>query len=189
MANLSFGNLVPTNASIPYRIGKPASAPSPTLTFGGAYLPVSDPTLAIFKGGNTFGPSVPKATNSGGVLGGLSNFLGGFSMGTPVNNIQGGRGNNPGGTFVQWGEAVAAGMVGQNTPQIKTAAVDGSTSWVSGLRESLGGILDFMGSTGDSSGQPVVTPVSYTEEGTNWPLIVAALAAAGLAVYAYQSNK
>lgn len=183
MANLSFGSIKPTSGNLPYTMAK-ASSQSPVLTFGGAYQPVNDPTLKIFSGGNTFAPSVAPVKSSGGILGGLSSFLGGFSMGTPVNDVAGGRGYNPGGTITEWGAAVAAGQVGQ----IKTAQVDGSTGWVTGLRESLGGILGMMGSTGDASGQ-VVTPVSYQEEsGTNWPLIVAALAAAGLAVYAYQSK-
>lgn len=181
MPNLSFGSIKPSAASLPYTLAK-ASA-QPTLTFGGAYQPVNDPSLAIFNGGGSFAPAYQPVKSSGGILGGLQSFLGGFTLGTPVSDIQGGRGNNPGGTFTQWQEAVAKGQTGQ----IKTAQVDGSTSWVSGLRDSLGGILGLMGSTGDASGQ-VVTPVSYQEPRTNWPLILAALGAAGLAVYAYQSK-
>lgn len=175
MASLSFGAIKPMNpANLPYTMAR-ANSPRPVLTFGGAYQPVNDSTLSIFSGGNSFGPKVAPAGNSGGILGGLSNFLGGFSMGRSV---------DPAGPSYGGGIMPLAGQVGQ----IKTAQIDGSTGWVSGLRESLGGILDYMGSTGDASGQAVVTPVSYQEEGTNWPLILAGLAAAGLVVYAYQSK-
>ncbi len=108
-------------------------------------------------------------------------------MGAEVQPVYSGRGGDPrqyGGTAQEWQTAVATGQVGQ----IKTAQLDGQKDWVSGLKDTLGGILGYIGSSGDASGQ-VVTPVSYQEEsGTNWPIIIAALAAAGLAIYAYQSK-
>jgi hypothetical protein len=179
MTAFSFGGTRSQYA--PQNLSFGTTAQSPVLTFGGAAQTPDDTALKMFSGGGSFGSKIQPVQNSGGIVGGLSNFLSTLSFGESAAPVYSGRGADPrafGGTFAGTQAAV------------QTAQIDGTTGWVSGLRDSLGSVLAGMGSSGDNSGAQVATPVAYggmTAE-TNWALILGALAVSGVALYAFKAK-
>jgi hypothetical protein len=153
----------------------------PLLTFGGAPQAPDSGTIQMFSGGGSFGSSYKPVQNSGGIAGGVSNFLNSFSFGSPVqSSVAGGRGSDP--------RAMGGGFQARQDAVTRTAQLDGSTGFISNLRDQLGGLLANMGSTGDAA--PVAQPVAFggSARGMDWQVIAGLVAVGGLAVYAYNAR-
>jgi len=137
------------------------------LTFGGV------PEIGNLNSANLgYGPSVPKSTfstydRSPGLFSNLLSGLG-FDMGTPAAS-----GNAP--------------TRPQARPQINTAAVDGTTGFISALQGQLGAILGNIGSSGDSPEAQMQAAGWGPEpepQGLSMPVILAVLAVGGVIYYA-----
>lgn len=174
----SIGTMDPAKAaSVPLSMG--STVP---LSFGTSVPAMSDPVYSLASGGLSYGSLAPTPMpdpRQPTLLSSMSSFLNTFSLGTPV-----------AAPTSPYDDAIIrqARQSGQTTyspyaaPQVTTAQVDGSADWVSRMRDTLGGVLGMIGSSGDQAG---VQQVAYQEPaGVNWPLILLALGAAGAVYYA-----
>lgn len=162
--------------------GKPA--PVTMLSFGSPVPQVQPNTQTLSYGGNASG-STPTS-----LFAPVSSFLQTMSMGFSASDTAGFNGGiTPVALPGRPAPAVNPIAAYQQYGQTRTAALDGSTGFMSGLGDRLSEVLGAMGA---GAGDAQVTPVAYQQNGTagqiNW-MVILGVFGVGLAIYAATKSK